>query len=217
MAACAFYRVGDKAAAFVALDHALINRLLARKPSPAMAQHAEERGALAKLTSLCAPRTSACWRLGWARSLLQRGAGIHARSSDGYTPLQSWCSAPNTQSAAGIIVLLEAGADFDASHPEGKTALWLLCNNLRVQVLRELLAARCDFDVSMTSECGALNLSAAVTCATGSLPLLADSMSAAPSFPAAAAATGDAGRGGGGGSSARTWTANNGRRITSGW
>ena len=45
IAECATCKIHDKYPASAALDRTLINRLLARKPSAEMAQHAEERGA----------------------------------------------------------------------------------------------------------------------------------------------------------------------------
>jgi hypothetical protein len=44
-------------------------------------------------------------------------------------------------SAKGILVLLEAGADFDAMHEHSRTALYQLCDNVRLQVLREISEA----------------------------------------------------------------------------
>jgi hypothetical protein len=136
---CALHKVGEKLPAREVLDQhrPLIDQLLARKPPAHMAEHAEERGALALLCSLCIPADRASVLIPWARALLDRGAHVHVRDVDGDSPVQSWCSGDEAASAAGIIVLLEAGADLDS---DSRTALWLLCNNARVQVLRELAA-----------------------------------------------------------------------------
>ena len=72
---------------------------------------------------------------------LRRGASVHARCDNGLTQLQSWCSGEDAESADGILMLHEAGADFDAAHPGGLTALWNLRNYTSWQVLRELAAA----------------------------------------------------------------------------
>ncbi len=121
----------------------LVNKLLARKSAAAEPVHAGVRNSLALLTALVIPATSD--RLvampEWARLLLACGADVHARRANGSTPLQNWLSRSDLDSAGGVILLLQAGADFDASHPQGQTALYRLCNNARLQLMRELTAA----------------------------------------------------------------------------
>ena len=115
-----------------------------------MAQHEEERCALALLTANAWPDASMSDAIDWAAALIQRGADVHARYI-GSTPLQHWCDWMATKTAAAVILLLEARADFEASHPHGETALWTLCNNASALMLRELSKAgwldTVDFDL----------------------------------------------------------------------
>jgi len=119
-----------------------VNALLRRSSPAPLQQHPENRDALALFTKLMVPTYNyGCnhnFLLDWARALLQRGADVNARDSEGYTPVQNWCSSANVMSAKDILMLLETGADFDAAHPHGWTALYSLCYYSRLQVLREL-------------------------------------------------------------------------------
>lgn len=123
----------------------LISSLLAAKPhnetDQVHFQHPEERNALALFASLLRGSESTSLSVDWARALIQRGADVRARSTDGYTPLQSWCLNEKLDSAAGVLLLLDAGAELDESHSEGMPAWWLLSRISRAQVLRELLMA----------------------------------------------------------------------------
>ena len=49
---------------------AVIHALLARKPLPLMAQHAEELSALTLLCSLIHPHSASATSIGWARALI---------------------------------------------------------------------------------------------------------------------------------------------------
>jgi hypothetical protein len=120
-----------------------INTLLRRSSAERLHNHAEERGSLNLLTRLMVPNMfdgdhPHYFVLDLARSLLERGADVHARDTNGYTPIQHWCKYADLTFANGIVFLLEAGADLDAAHPKSRTVLHLLCVNKRRQVLREL-------------------------------------------------------------------------------
>jgi hypothetical protein len=122
-----------------------INHLLSQPPpTKRLRDHAEERGALAFLAFLMYPTLfhgpfSHAFLLDLARSILKRGADIHARDIKGRTPIQNWCIYKGLTSATGLVFLLEAGADLDASHSDAKaTVLHVLCTNKRKQVLCEL-------------------------------------------------------------------------------
>lgn len=65
---------------------------------------------------------------------------MHTLDSYGDTPLQSWCRDDEIH-CAGIVMLLEAGADLCMPHPQGQTALWHLCSNKRLMLLQKLAAA----------------------------------------------------------------------------
>lgn len=124
----------------------LIDKLIVSSPSVQLCSHPEERAVLALMASLNIParfNTSPNheYIIDWARLLIKRGADIHARCSRGYMPVQSWCQDTNLTSARGVIFLLEADADLNASHPQGQTALHLICHHELVQVLCELSEA----------------------------------------------------------------------------
>jgi hypothetical protein len=115
-----------------------INTLLSQKPQPYLYAHKEERGAVALLAGVVIPLSANHFLVHFARSLLTRGACINARTSQGYTPLQNWCYSKVLTSAGCLLVLLDAGADLDMSHPTGQTVLANLISHKSVQVLREL-------------------------------------------------------------------------------
>lgn len=117
----------------------LISHLLSQKPRR---QHQQERTALSLLAKHTTPIASNSKVFSLARSLIQRGADVNARYKDGCTPLQSWCNlSTKMTSAAGMILLLEAGADMDALYPTGHTILWTICERHDLQRLSELASS----------------------------------------------------------------------------
>jgi hypothetical protein len=121
------------------LIYALICRLPPLAAATRLPLHAAERTALSVLTREFVPTwaydTDHDYVLDLARALLQRGASVHDRDAYDDTPLRNWCFRPDTTSAKGLLMLLDAGADLDA------TAIYYLCIRGRIQVLRELSIA----------------------------------------------------------------------------
>jgi hypothetical protein len=123
--------------------HDVVCALLARPPMSAMRNHPEERMVLTEFM----PRfiydalVKEKYAFEWMKALIKRGADVNAIGfSNQTTPLQHWCY-DCTSSAAGLLLLLEAGADLNAPQVVGNTAVYLLCEHFKLDVLRELAAA----------------------------------------------------------------------------
>jgi hypothetical protein len=118
----------------------LISKLISRAPQArCFRAHKEEEDALALLAEMARPLIPDTPLIEWARALIDRGAHVNARGVNGNTPIQAWCHSKKLDSAAaGILTLLERGADLDMWHPMGWTAMALLVDYKRVRVLREL-------------------------------------------------------------------------------
>jgi ankyrin repeat protein len=85
---------------------------------------------------------------GTVKALLERGADVEARSSDGWTALTS--AAWNGQEAV-IGLLLEHGANIEAKNNDGWTALANACRNKQLGAMRELLANGADIETRTNS------------------------------------------------------------------
>jgi hypothetical protein len=77
-------------------------------------------------------------------ALLKRGADMDGRAGRGWrctgaTALQCW--AGRCVNAAGLMALLERGANLEASHQQGSTLMWILSFPPRVPALWDLIAA----------------------------------------------------------------------------
>jgi hypothetical protein len=118
----------------------VVDKLLKQLPAEHLRHHPEERNALGLFAFFFSPTKSrTSYVIEWARYLLARGADVNARDTQGEcTPVQNWCRRSISTSAQGVMSLLEAGADLDATHPNGHTVLYFLCKHKRLQVLREL-------------------------------------------------------------------------------
>lgn len=121
---------------FSSLLHTLLTR---KKPSSMIKPHEEEQKALVLFTSRCNSTYGKSTPIDIAKALIERGACIHARCPKGYASIHYWSKSPRVQSARGIIALLEAGADLSMLNARSRSALWFLCMNARVDVIRDLI------------------------------------------------------------------------------
>lgn len=121
-------------------DALLIQRFLGTKTNQFDAQHPETVGSLVLLSLILANGKESASLVEWARTLLKRGANIHATNSEGKTALYNWCSADCLLCSDGVIMLLEAGADLLGSRDNhSQTPLWRLCTHKSVEVIRDLV------------------------------------------------------------------------------
>lgn len=82
------------------------------------------------------------------KALLEGGADVEAKSSDGWTALSS---AAWSGQEAMIKLLLESGADIEAQNEAGWNALANACRNQHFGVIRELLAKGANIETKTTS------------------------------------------------------------------
>jgi len=120
----------------------IIRKLLSRAPAKSKLNHSEERNALVLLASFAVPNTdTGNFLVEVGCALVLRGADVHARGSDGFTPMQYWCRNKDATYAKGIHCLLHAGADLDATNKTGWVVLYALCNHASSNILGDLIEA----------------------------------------------------------------------------
>lgn len=78
----------------------------------------------------------------WVKLLLEKGANIHGRTAEGYTPFALAVMNNNHNTAR---ILANAGADIEVMLPHQATPLHLLCANYRFVNELEILLARNEF------------------------------------------------------------------------